>query len=254
VTERQAGKARDGGPAGKALSSQALEDVLAEQRRYYRERAPEYDDWWFRRGSYDHGPDVNASWFAEAAELERFVDRLGPLGAVLELACGTGLWTGRLLRNAEHVTALDTSAEALALAGARNRDARVDFIEADVFAWEPRERYDVCFFSFWLSHVPEERFAAFWEKVARILRPGGRAVFLDTLRSARGSARDQSLARPGEQLTRRRLADGREFRIIKRFRRPRELQLELEALGWEAEVGSTREFFLHGHARRATPR
>jgi hypothetical protein len=30
----------------------AVERVLAEQRRYYRERAPEYDDWWFRRGAY----------------------------------------------------------------------------------------------------------------------------------------------------------------------------------------------------------
>jgi SAM-dependent methyltransferase len=240
-------------PAGEeALSSRALEDILAEQQRYYRERTPEYDDWWFRRGRYDHGREINASWFAEVAEIERFLDRLGPLGAVLELACGTGLWTARLLRGAEHVTALDASREALALARARNRDPRVSFLAADVFGWEPRERYDVCFFSFWLSHVPEERFAAFWEKVARALRPGGRAVFLDTLRSARGSARDQPLAQPGAQLTRRRLADGREFRIVKRFHRPLELQLQLQALGWQAEVGSTPEFFLHGHARPAT--
>jgi SAM-dependent methyltransferase len=237
-------------PAGEeALSSRALEDVLAEQQRYYRERTPEYDDWWFRRGRYDHGRDINASWFAEVAELERFLDRLGPLGEVLELACGTGLWTGRLLRGAGHVTALDASQEALALARGRNPDPRITFLAADVFAWEPQERYDVCFFSFWLSHVPEERFAAFWEKVARALLPGGRAVFLDTLRNARGSARDQPLAEPGAQLTRRQLADGREFRIVKRFHEPRELERRLHALGWEAQAGSTRKFFLFGHAR-----
>jgi hypothetical protein len=30
---------------------------LSEQRSYYRARAPEYDEWWQRRGRYDHGED-----------------------------------------------------------------------------------------------------------------------------------------------------------------------------------------------------
>jgi demethylmenaquinone methyltransferase/2-methoxy-6-polyprenyl-1,4-benzoquinol methylase len=47
-----------------------LDDLLAEQSRYYRARAPEYDDWWFRRGRYDWGEEANAPWRAEAAEVE----------------------------------------------------------------------------------------------------------------------------------------------------------------------------------------
>jgi hypothetical protein len=42
--------------------------LLAEQACYYRERAGEYEDWWFRRGRYDRGADANARWFAEVAE------------------------------------------------------------------------------------------------------------------------------------------------------------------------------------------
>jgi hypothetical protein len=38
-----------------------VNDLLEEQRRYYRARAGEYDDWWFRRGDYDRGPDENTS-------------------------------------------------------------------------------------------------------------------------------------------------------------------------------------------------
>ena len=30
-----------------------MSDVLREQKRYYAARAPEYDDWWYRRGRYE---------------------------------------------------------------------------------------------------------------------------------------------------------------------------------------------------------
>lgn len=33
--------------------------ILEEQIEYYRARAAEYDDWWFRRGRYDRGADAN---------------------------------------------------------------------------------------------------------------------------------------------------------------------------------------------------
>ena len=39
--------------------------TLGEQRRYYRARAGEYDEWFLRRGRYDHGPELNARWHAE---------------------------------------------------------------------------------------------------------------------------------------------------------------------------------------------
>jgi len=35
-------------------------DLLGEQKRYYAERAPEYDDWWYRRGRYELEPDALA--------------------------------------------------------------------------------------------------------------------------------------------------------------------------------------------------
>ena len=47
-----------------------MNDVLGEMKAYYAARAPEYDDWWFRRGRYDLGEEGNARWAAEAAEVE----------------------------------------------------------------------------------------------------------------------------------------------------------------------------------------
>ena len=175
-----------------------VEAILREQATYYRERAPEYDDWWFRRGRYDRGPAANDAWLHEVAELERFVDAHAPLGHVLELACGTGLWTARLAAGAESLTALDASPEVQAIARERVPGRRVRFVQADLFEWEPSERYDTCFFGFWLSHVPEDHFDAFWGKVARSLRPGGRVLFIDSLRSPLSAAWDNVAAGPGE--------------------------------------------------------
>ena len=142
---------------------------LAEQIRYYRDRADEYEDWWFRRGRYDHGADANARWFAEAALVREDLERFRPVGSILELACGTGLWTAMLAAGATDVTAIDASPEVLEIARAKVRAANVEFVEADLFAWDPARRYDVCFFSFWLSHVPRDRWHEFWAKIGRAL-------------------------------------------------------------------------------------
>jgi ubiquinone/menaquinone biosynthesis C-methylase UbiE len=226
-----------------------IDGLLAEQARYYRKRAAEYDDWWFRRGRYDHGDEVNARWFADATQLETALERFGPAGGVLELACGTGLWTERLVACADEVTAVDGSPEMLELCRARVGDARVSYVHADLFAWEPDTTYDLCFFGFWLSHVPEERFEAFWEKLARALTPGGRVFFLDSYRHDLASAVDHRLSDPGDPTMLRRLADGSEHRIVKRFYEPESLQHRLDELGWVVEVQRTSEFFIYGGGR-----
>jgi SAM-dependent methyltransferase len=224
----------------------ALGGVLAEQRRYYVERAGEYEDWWFRRGRYSHGAEADERWFAETAALRAELDRMAPRGEVLELACGTGLWTAALAEQAERVTALDAAGEALALAREKVTAGNVQWRQADVFAFEPERRFDVCFFSFWLSHVPREMLPSFMEKVARGLAPGGRALLFDSARSERASARDHALNAPGEELSRRRLADGREYTIVKHWFEAGALQRTLQALGWTARTGSTGEFFVYG--------
>jgi SAM-dependent methyltransferase len=225
-----------------------VDHLLAEQARYYRDRAGEYDDWWFRRGRYDHGPDVNGRWRADAELVESALDELRPGGEVLELACGTGLWTRHLARHARRLTALDASPEVLELARGRVAEGSVSYVEADLFEWEPEPIYDVCFFGFWLSHVPEERFDSFWRKVGRALRPGGRALFIDSLRSDVASAVDHRLPDRGAETMTRRLANGRQYRIVKRFHEPSVLRRRLLELGWLAEVAATPEFFLYGQA------
>ena len=222
------------------------ERVIAEQVAYYRARAPEYDDWFHRRGAFDHGARWNRRWRAEIGELAAALDAARPSGRILELACGTGLWTERLAPYAEALTCVDASPEVLALNRRRMREASIEYVCADLFHWRPPARYDFVFFGFWLSHVPAGCFLPFWNLVARCLVPGGRVFFADNRRSPDGSPVETGPGGPSR--SRRRLTDGREFTIVKVFHRPDELEAHLATLGWRARVRGTPTFFLHGTA------
>jgi len=210
-----------------------VSDVLAEQKRYYAARAPEYDDWWYRRGRYTRDPEHERRWLLDVAELEEHLRVFAPRGDVLELAAGTGIWTRRLVPSADRVVAVDANAETLAL----NTPA-AELVVADIFSWEPPQEFDIVFFSFWLSHVPEERFAEFWSFVRSALRPGGRVFLIDS--------GPPEAAGDGE-LQVRQLADGREFTIVKRFWQPAGLAERLAALGFDLDLALTGNgLFLYG--------
>ncbi len=210
------------------MSSDAL---LAEQQRYYAARAPEYEDWWWRRGRYALDPDAEARWFADVAEVGAALAERAPLGDVLELAAGTGTWTRQLVPLADTVVAVDANPETLAL-----NDAGAEHVVADVFEWRPARQFDFCHFSFWLSHVPTARFDEFWALVRSAVRPGGRVFLVD---SALGD-------RDGDEEIRS-LADGREFRIVKRGWTPAQLEQLVRPLGFQLELHeSANGHFLYG--------
>lgn len=222
------------------------DEILAEQLLYYRARAPEYDEWFLRQGRYDRGPSHRAEWFGEVALVETALRDELPAGDVLELACGTGLWTRRLAEGRRRVIAVDASPEAIAINRARVRSEAVDYVEADVFTWVPPEaRFDAVFFAFWLSHVPVARVATFWKTVRMALKPGGMAFFVDSLLEQTSTARDHDqLDQSG--IVQRRLNDGRTFRVVKIFYDPAELERQLLAQGWRGRVRSSGRFFVYG--------
>jgi demethylmenaquinone methyltransferase/2-methoxy-6-polyprenyl-1,4-benzoquinol methylase len=215
-----------------------MSDLLGEQKRYYAERAPEYDDWWFRRGRYGLEPEALARWQEDIAEAETALDVFAPRGSVLELAAGTGIWTRKLVRLADRVVAVDANAETLAL-----NTADAQLVQADVFEWKPEDPVGVVFFSFWLSHVPEQRFEEFWSLVRAALVPGGRVFLVD---SGAGDTAHTGTDQADWEETRS-LSDGRTFRIVKRRWAPRELADRVRPLGVELDLRDTANgHFLYG--------
>jgi 2-polyprenyl-3-methyl-5-hydroxy-6-metoxy-1,4-benzoquinol methylase len=198
-----------------------MDEVLASQAEYYRRRAGEYD-------VTSYGDVV-----AARARIARIVAEMDPSGTVLEIACGTGLWTEALAGLAETVTALDVAPEAVAIARDRVRSGYVRFEVADIFSWTTAAQFDVIFFSAWLSHVPVSRFEQFWQLLRGLLAEGGRVLFVDEPVENRGK---ETYLPGGDEIVERQLRDGSRYHIVKNFVDPERLERRLHGLGWECRI------------------
>jgi protein-L-isoaspartate O-methyltransferase len=190
------------------------------QIQFYREAAGYYGD--------AVGP-------ADEAFNDRVLAYCPPSTHCLELASGSGRWTMPLLARCKRITAVDSSPELHDLSRARIADLRVEYIEADLFEFQPPAKYDLVFAGFWLSHVPPARFPSFWAMVADALAADGRVVMVDDgVRDRRGEVRFEN--DPSGRGAERRLPDGKVFSIVKAAYASDELEGLLGDLGWTASV------------------
>ncbi|GCE10720.1 class I SAM-dependent methyltransferase [Tengunoibacter tsumagoiensis] len=225
------------------ISAEALEEM----KNYYRARAHEYDEWFYRQGRYDRGAEANARWFAEVEQVFTQLAELHLTGDILELAPGTGIWTEHLLKTATTITAVDASSEMIELNRAKIADPRISYIQNDLFTWQPERTYAAVVFGFWISHVPLERLDAFLLSVRGMLDPGGKIFFVDGRREITSTAINHQLPLPDNQVMTRILNDGSAFQIIKNFYDPTELTHRFQRLGFDMTVRETEKYFLYGY-------
>ena len=236
------------GPLAVAVEDRAVRDRAAELLAYYEARAPEYDDWYLRRGRYERGPVHDTAWNTELDMAGRWLDDLPIHGEIVELAAGTGWWSPLLAAKGE--LSLYDAAQA-PLDRARERlvahRLRAHLHLRDAWA-EPDRQVDAVFTGFWLSHVERARLAEFLAIVRRWLKPGGVFAFIDSLPDPQSSAADHPA--PADDASLRRLADGREFTIVKVYYSPVDLESALAGAGFaDARVTTTGRFFLTGVAK-----
>lgn len=206
------------------------DQVLREQLEYYQARAGEYDESLQGMGPGEGNPEhdrASEEWLHILSALRA----LRPVDEVLELACGTGIWTQELMKIGRSITALDGSTEMLAINRSKAGGAAIEYQCVDLFQWEPERQYDLIFFAFWLSHVPPARLPGFLNKVARATKPGGRVFLVDEPKS------DRNISGPNVEgvYQQRTLHDGRCFQIVKVYYDPQDIERNFLELGFRKD-------------------
>lgn len=252
LAERSRGAAMAASAASAAkpepIVAAAVPSLHDEMVAYYAARAPEYDDFYLRRGRYSHGAIHDMAWQVDLDAATRWLDAQPLRGEIVELAAGTGWWSTLLAQKGE-LHAYDASDAPLERARERllAHGLRAHLHRRDAWA-EPDRQVDAVFAGFWLSHVTRDELPRFLALVHRWLRPGGVLAFIDSRRDPQsGSTRAREEPAPGIQV--RTIGDGRRFRIVKEYREPAEFEEALRAAGFESvRVEATSRFFVLGSA------
>ncbi len=132
---------------------------------------------------YQTKGERDVSWFQECPEIS--LDLIRATGAnvnssIVDIGGGASRLVDALVAEGfAAITVLDVSEKALATAKARlgPQCAGVQWIVADVTAWEPSQTYDVWHdrAAFHFLTEPEDR-AAYVERILRAVRPGGHVI------------------------------------------------------------------------------
>ena len=186
---------------------------------YYAERAYEYDEVYRK-------PERQA----DLARLRELLPTLVAGKRVLEIAAGTGYWTQVLATTAAGITAIDLNAETIGIAAQRDYSpAPVSLRTADAYQLDtvPGE-FDLVFCGFWWSHIARADIPRFLAGVRARTGMGTTLVLVDN-RYVPGSSTPIS-RHNGDTYQLRRLADGREYEIVKNFPGREQVAADLDAV------------------------
>src|SRR5712671_4187584 len=192
----------------------ALEE--ANLRRYYDQRAPEYEQIYLPRDKR-HGEELG--------ELSRELREALRRRWVLEVACGTGFWTACAAQVALRVTATDASLSMLAAAREKGLPPTVDLLRRDAYDLaDLPSGFDGGLAMFWLSHVPRARLRAFLHGFHARLEPGAAVYLADNVYLPGVGGELLPADEAGDTYKLRRLSDGGGYRVLKNYFSSEELR------------------------------
>ncbi len=184
---------------------------------YYDRRAPWHDQYL----SYESNEKMEALLGPIIRRVEEFI-----VGQdILEVACGTGIWTQVLARRARMVVATDVNSSVIKIARRKEyRGTQPTFIVADAYRLDEIEGlFDLAFMTDWWTHVPKQMLSSFLEGLHRRLRRNAHVVAIDMMPLEIHQGDDVVYDADGNRRRRRTLPDGSQFEVVKNFPSRQEL-------------------------------
>ncbi len=211
-----------------AVKFAKYEMVKEMMMEYYDERAQEYDEIFEGKGPADYSPRY---YTIDIEEIGLFMKEFGK-GHIIDIACGSAYWLKFYYKKSSGFTFLDQSGKMLDeckqkvdIYGVRDRST---FIRRDILDYEfdENDKYDCAIIGFLLSHFTKVQEEVLFRKLKSILKKGSEILIIDsTWTKVRAKSQNK------EDVSERRLNDGRSFKIYKRYFDTGDLPALLESHG-----------------------
>lgn len=197
------------------LEQVALREGLgAEQDAYYVAIADQFEHEWY--GSRE----ADKRYASDLQEMADAVDAFAR-GDLLEVGAGSGHWTIRSLNAGARVTVVEPSETMRSVTRRRltsaGKTARLMLGRSEAIPLGDH-KMDRCLMAFVLSHLDGATRDATFKEIARVVRPGGELLLMDSLRE------------PGDPgvLVVRRVVNAQPFRVLKVLHKPEEVAATID--------------------------
>lgn len=95
----------------------------------------------------------------------------------LDACCGAGTLSTYLCESGISVTGVDASPSMLAIA--KKKNAKVNFIEADLITYSPDEPFESAVIAFSIHEMPEDIRVNVWQNIKRVVKEGHPIILVD---------------------------------------------------------------------------
>jgi len=175
--------------------------------QYYKDRAKEYDKLYAR-------PDRQADLLAASDIFRKIFQGKN----VLEIACGTGYWTGQISQTANTILATDINDAMIEVAQTRTYSpAPVTFRNFDFYSTTDTTQHESLFGGFIWSHILLDDLAHFIDTINSRVVPGGTVVFIDNLYVEGNNLPISETDEKGNTYQLRSLDNGTKCKVLKNF-------------------------------------